>query len=186
MRFNDNSKLAGKHAFLSASKSSWVNYSEEKLDRVFLSNMAAQRGTDLHALANDMIRLGVKLGETPETTMSLYVNDAIGFRMKPELTLFYSANCFGTPDTIAFRKNKLRIHDLKTGLGHTSERQLEIYAALFCLEYTFRPFDMDIELRIYQNNEARIYEADPVSISLIMEKIIDFDKRINQLREEAE
>lgn len=185
MRFNDNSRLAGKHAFLSASKSSWINYDEDKLDRVFLSTMAAQRGTDLHALAHDLIRLGVRLPDTP-TTMNLYVNDAIGFRMKTELTLFYSANCFSTADAIVFRKNKLRVHDLKTGTLHTSERQLEVYAALFCLEYNFRPFDIEIELRIYQNDEARIYEADPISISLIMDKIVAFDKRINQLREEAE
>lgn len=185
MRFNIHSQLAGKHAFLSASKSSWINYDEDKLDRVFLSNMAAQRGTDLHALANDLIRLGVKLPDSP-TTMNLYVNDGIGFKMKPELTLFYSVNCFGTPDTISFRRNKLRIHDLKTGTLHTSERQLEVYAALFCLEYGFSPFDIEIELRIYQNDEVRIYEADPVTISLIMDKIKAFDKRINELREEAE
>lgn len=185
MRFNDNSKLAGKHAFLSASRSSWINYDEDKLERVFMSNMAAQRGTDLHQLANDLIRLGVKLPEDPPTTMSLYVNDAIGFRMKPELTLFYSLNSFGTADAVAFRRNKLRIHDLKTGTFHTSERQLEVYAALFCLEYGFRPFDIEIELRIYQNNETRIYEADPVTISLIMEKIKTFDERINKLREDS-
>lgn len=118
--------------------------------------------------------------------MSLYVNDAIGFRMKPEVTLFYSINAFGTTDAVSFRKNKLRIHDLKTGSLQTGVRQLEVYAALFCLEYGFRPFDIEIELRIYQNDEARIYEADAVSISLIMDKIKDFDRRINELREEAE
>lgn len=186
MRFNDNSKLAGKHAFLSASKSSWVNYTEDKLDRVFLSQMAAQRGTDLHALANDCIRLGQKLPEFPVTTMGLYVNDAIGFRMTPELTVFYSINAFGTADAVAFRKNKLRIHDLKTGTFHTTERQLEVYAALFCLEYVIRPGDIEIELRIYQNDEVRIYEADPVTIDLIMHKIVTFDRRINQIREESE
>lgn len=185
MRFNDNSKLAGQHAFLSASKHSWINYPEDKLDRVFLSNMAAQRGTKLHALAHDLITLGVRLPNTT-TTMNLYVNDAIGFRMQSEKTLFYSMNCFGTPDTIAFRQNKLRIHDLKNGVHHASEKQLEIYSALFCLEYNFRPFDIEIELRIYQNDEVRIYEADPVTISLIMEKIVAFDKRINALREEIE
>lgn len=185
MRFNQHSQLVGKHAFLSASKGSWVNYDEDKLERVFLSNLAAQRGTDLHQLANDLIRLGVRLPDD-EKTMNLYVNDAIGFRMTPECTLFYSPNCFGTADAIAFRQNKLRIHDLKTGTLHTSERQLEIYAALFCLEYGFRPFDIEIELRIYQNNEARIYEADPVSVSMIMEKIVFADRRINQLREETE
>lgn len=186
MRFNDNSRYAGKHAFLSASKSSWVNYTEEKLDRVYVSQLAAQRGTDLHALANDCIRLGQKLPEDPITTMGLYVNDAIGFRMTPELTLYYSPNAFVTADAIGFRKNKLRVHDLKTGTFHTSERQLEVYAAYFCLEYGFRPFDIEIELRIYQNNEVRIYEADPVVIDLIMNKIVTFDRRINQIREESE
>lgn len=184
MKFNDNSKLAGQHAFLSASKHSWLNYPEDKFDRVFLSNMAAQRGTRLHKLANDMIELGVRARDEP-TTMNLYVNDAIGFRMKPELTLFYSLNCFGTPDTISFRNNKLRIRDLKTGTNHTSEKQLEIYAALFCLEYKIKPFDIEIELRIYQNDDIRIYQADPVDIALIMDKIVDFDRRINLLREEV-
>lgn len=185
MRFNDNSKVAGKHAFLGASKNSWINYDESKLDRVFLSSMSAQRGTELHALAHDLIRLGVRLPDTP-TTLNLYVNDAIGFRMRPEMTLFYSMNAFGTPDAISFRHNKLRIHDLKNGVHMASITQLEVYAALFCLEYGFRPFDIEIELRIYQNDETRIYEGDPISISLIMDKIIAFDKRINQLREEAE
>lgn len=186
MRFNTHSQLAGKHAFLSASKGSWVNYDEDKLDRVFLSNMAAQRGTDLHALANELIRLNVKLPEDPPTTMSLYVNDAIGFRMTPEQPLFYSPNCFGTADAVAFRRNKLRIHDLKTGSLRTGERQLEIYAAIFCLEYGFKPHEIEIELRIYQNDEARIYEADPNVIAHIMDKIVTADRRLNQLREEAE
>lgn len=186
MRFNDNSKVAGLHAFLSASKSSWVNYTDEKLDRVFVSQMAAQRGTAMHKLAQDCILLGQKLPEDPITTMGLYVNDAIGFRMTPELTLFYSRNAFCTADAVSFRKNKLRIHDLKTGTFHTSERQLEVGAAYFCLEYGFRPFDIEMELRIYQNNEVRIYEADPIVIDLIMNKIVTFDRRINELREEAE
>jgi hypothetical protein len=185
MRFNQHSQLAGKHAFLSASKSSWVNYDDDKLDRVFLSTMAAQRGTDLHELANNLIRLGVKLPKTP-TTMNLYVNDAIGFRMTPEQILFYSLNAFGCADAVSFRRNKLRIHDLKTGVMTTNERQLEVYAALFCLEYEQKPHDIEIELRIYQSNEVRIYEADPDTILHIMNKIIAFDRRINQIKEEAE
>lgn len=185
MRFNDNSKLAGKHALLSASKGSWLNYSEDKIDRVFYSQMAAQRGTDLHKLANDLIRLGVRLPEVAKT-LNLYVNDAIGFRMTPELTLFYSINCFGTCDAIYFRKNKLGIHDLKTGLTHSSIRQLMIYAALFCLEYGFNPIDIEIELRIYQNDAVEIWEADPVEIRGIMDRIVTVDRRVNQLREEAE
>lgn len=185
MRFNRYSDLAGRHAFLSASKGSWLNYDEEKLERVFLSTMAAQRGTDLHKLANDLIRLGVKLPDTP-TTMNLYVNDGIGFRMTPEQPLFYSPNCFGTADSISFRRNTLRISDLKTGTLKTSERQLEIYAALFCLEYRFKPHEITIELRIYQNDEVRVYDADPATIVLIMDRIVTFDKRLNAIREETE
>jgi hypothetical protein len=132
-----------------------------------------------------MIRLGVRARDEP-TTFNLYVNDAIGFRMSPEVLLFYSLNCFGTADTISFRKNKLRIHDLKTGLRLSSERQLEVYAAIFCLEYQFKPHEIEIELRIYQNDEIRVYEADPDVIAHIMDKIRTFDRRINELREETE
>jgi hypothetical protein len=44
--------------------------------------------------------------------------------------------------------------------------------------------DLDIELRIYQNDEVRIYEADPDVIAHIMDRIITFDRRINELRGE--
>lgn len=185
MRFNRYSDLAGRHAFLSASKGTWLNYDDEKLSRVFLSNMAAQRGTDLHDLASKMIKLKFKAPDTP-TTVNLYVNDCIGFRMTPEQTLFYSANCFGTADAISFQRNILRISDLKTGVLHTSERQLEIYSAIFCLEYNVNPHDIVIELRIYQNDEVREYIAEPNDIRYIMEKIKDFDKQISALREETE
>lgn len=184
MLFNSHSELAGQHAFLSPSKYHWINYDEEKLDRVFTARMASQRGTDLHSFALEAIRLGVKLPKSPKT-LHLYVNDAIGFRMKPEQPLYYSINAFGTVDTISFRRNKLRIHDLKTGLHPCSVHQLEVYAALFCLEYRFKPMEIKIELRIYQNNEVQIYEPEPDDITHIMDKIVTFDKRINELRLEA-
>lgn len=185
MLFNDHSHLSGQHAFLGASKYHWINYSEEKLERVFTARMAAQRGTDLHAFATEAIRLGVKLPKSAKT-LHMYVNDAIGYRMKPEQTLYYSPNAFGTPDAIVFRRNKLRIHDLKTGKLATSVHQLEVYAALFCLEYRYKPHEIEIELRIYQNDEVQIYEADPDRILHIMDKIVTFDKRINELRLEVE
>jgi hypothetical protein len=183
MIFNRHLDLAGQHAFLSASKYHWINYSDEKLDRMFVAQMAAVKGTDLHNLAHEAIRLGVKIS-SPKT-LQLYVNDAIGYRMSVEQILYYSDNAFGTADTISFRRNKLRIHDLKTGFTPCSEHQLEVYASLFCLEYKFKPMDIEIELRIYQNNEVRIYEADPDVITHIMDKIVTFDRRINQLRLEA-
>lgn len=185
MLFARHSELAGKHAFLSPSKYSWINYDEEKLDRVYVAAMAAQRGTELHAFAHEAIRLGVKLPRSPKA-LNQFVNDAIGYRMSPEQILYYSDNCFGTADAISFRRNMLRIHDLKTGVTLTSEHQLEVYAALFCLEYRFKPFDIEIEMRIYQNDEVRIYEADSDVIFHVMDRIITFDKRINEIRMEAE
>lgn len=184
MIFNKHSNLVGQHAFLSASKYHWINYDEDKLDRTFIAAMAAQRGTELHALAHDLIRLGVKLPRNTKT-LNQYVNDCLGFRMVPEQVLYYSDNCFGTADAIGFRRNVLRISDLKTGVTPTSEKQLEVYAALFCLEYKVRPSEIAIELRIYQNDEMRLYDTDPDEITHIMDKIIVFDKRINALREEA-
>lgn len=171
------------HAFLSPSKHAWVNYEEDKLDRVFFAHKAAQRGTELHAFANDAIRLGIKLPDVP-STLNQYVNDAIGYRMTPELILYYSDNCFGTADAIAFRNNTLRVSDLKTGVTEASMVQLEIYAALFCLEYKFKPFDIKMELRIYQNDGVALYVPGPEVIAVVMEKIIWFDKRINYLRME--
>ena len=183
MRFNPHSNLLGQHALLSASKYHWINYDEEKMEMVFFSNMAAQRGTELHSLAHQLIRLGVKLPRT-EATLSRYVNDAIGFRMTPEQILYYSDNCFGTADCISFRKGVLRVHDLKTGKLPTSMHQLEVYAAHFCLEYRMKPFDITTELRIYQNDDVRIDEADPDIITHVMDKIITLDKQINVLRGE--
>lgn len=185
MNFNKHSALAGLHALLSPSDYHWINYSEDKLDRIFFTRMAARRGTELHDLAHQLIRLGVKLPDD-QKTLNSYVNDAIGFRMTPETALFYTENCFGTADSIAFRRNMLRIHDLKTGTTPASIHQLEVYMALFCLEYRFKPFDIDAELRIYQNDEIQVYKPDPDDIFHIMDRIVTFDKRINVLRMEAE
>lgn len=184
MIFNPHSRLEGQHAFLSASKYHWINYDTEKLIQTYITSMAAKRGTEEHALAHTLIRMGVKLPGNGKT-LSLYVNDAIGYKMHPEQILYYSDNAFGTADAIAFRRSKLRIHDLKTGSTPTSEHQLEVYAALFCLEYHLKPFEIEIELRIYQNNEVRIYEGDPNVITHIMDQIMTFDKIIETMKMEA-
>jgi hypothetical protein len=120
------------------------------------------------------------------STLGMYINQCIQYKMRPEQMLFYSPNCFGTADAISFRYKRLRISDLKTGETKTSERQLEVYAALFCLEYGVDPYDIcEIELRIYQDGKCRVYFGDPKFIQFIMEKIIAFDKRLNVLREEV-
>ena len=185
MLFNQHFNLAGKHAFLSASKYHWVNYDEEKIDRSFLTALAAQRGTELHALAHDLIRLKVKLPDTSQT-LNLYVNDAIGFRMISEQVLFVNENAFGTADTISFRDGILRISDLKTGTTPVSEMQLLIYAAFFCLEYGYKPYELEgIELRIYQNDDVQLYEGDRAAIINIMDKTLDYSERIRRIKEEA-
>lgn len=173
--------LVGQHAFLSASKYHWINYDEDKLDATYIASLAAKRGTELHAFAHEAIRLGVKLPGSRKT-LNMYVNDAIGYRMTPEQILYYSDNAYGTADAISFRRSTLRIHDLKTGLIPGSVHQLEVYAALFCLEYRFKPFDIQTELRMYQNDEVQIFDADPDVITHIMDRIVTFDKRINAIR----
>ena len=82
----------------------------------------------------------------------------------------------GTADAISFRNNFLRIHDLKTGTRPVHIEQLEIYAALFCLEYKVKPTDIKIELRIYQNDKILVHEPEPEEIIAIMNKIVHLNK----------
>ena len=182
MKFNYHQNLEGAHAFLSPSKYSWVNYDDQKLEAVYANWRASQQGTELHELAAKLINLGVKLPKTNKT-LNMYVNDGIGFRMSTEVCLFYSINAFGTADAIAFKNNFLRIHDLKNGRTPASIKQLEVYAALFCLEYSFNPRDLDIELRLYQLDEVLVENPAPEDILFIMERIVVFDKRINEIKE---
>lgn len=185
MLFNDHSNLKGAHAFLSASKYAWDRYSEEKLIDTFRNAQAAKRGTELHAYAAEAIRLGIRQRATRQT-LNMYINDAIGFRMNPEQVLFYSVNCFGTADTISFKKNKLRIHDLKTGESATSFRQHEIYGALFCLEYAQRPGEIEMEFRTYQLDECLVHVPEVETIAELMSRIVSFDKIIEKMKREEE
>lgn len=115
----------------------------------------------------------------------MYVNDAIGYKMSVEQPLYYSDNCFGTADAISFRRNTLRIHDLKTGITKASMKQLEAYAAIFCLEYAIDPRDIKIELRIYQNKNVEIHDPDPEVILFIMDRIVELDAKIEMLKREG-
>lgn len=185
MKFNKHYDLEGQHAFLGASKYHWINYDEEKLTETYLKFLAIQKGTELHEFARHCILLGIKLPKSKKS-LNQYVNDAIGFRMIPEQPLFYSVNSFGTADTISFRKNFLRIHDLKSGVTLASINQLRVYAALFCLEYNHKPNDIEIELRIYQNDTILVDKPESDDITKIMDKIILFDKKIEKMKNEEE
>lgn len=184
MNFNKHSNLEGQHAFLGASKYHWIRYSDEKIVESYRKFLSVQRGTELHAFASLCINLGEKLPSRPAKTLSMFVNDAIGYKMESEQILYYSPNCFGTADAICFYDNLLRIHDLKTGEIPAHMEQLYIYAALFCLEYGVKPGEIDFELRIYQNNEI-IQDNPTASIILpIMDRIITADKILNKFIEE--
>lgn len=183
MNFNRHSNLEGQHAFLGASKYHWINYDEVKVADAYTKFLAVQKGTVLHDFAAQCIRLGQKLPRS-QKTLNMYVNDAIGYRMTPEQVLYYSDNCFGTADAIGFRDGLLRIHDLKTGVIPAHMEQLEIYAALFCLEYRYNPHDISFELRLYQSDEVIVHTPTEDDILPIIDKIISFDKIINKIKSE--
>ena len=213
MVFDKHLELEGLHAFLSPSGYHWINYTDEKLVDRYLKSQAVERGTRLHEYAHEAIELN-RLQPRNHDTVNMFVNDAIGFKMISEQPLFYSWNCFGTADAISFRKNILRIHDLKTGETEAHMEQLRIYAALFCLNYQSRvnelrrtgKTDMDIArqfdvgvkelhfdplqmnsiiLRIYQLGEVREEEADPQEIRRLMDIIVSFDQIIRNVKAEG-
>lgn len=182
MQFNKHYNLEGSHAFLGASKYHWINYDEEKLIASYNSFLAAQKGTELHDFAAQCIKLGQRLPKSHKT-LNMYVNDAIGFKMVPEQVLYYSDNCYGTADSIIFKDNLLRIHDLKTGTIPAHMEQLLVYAALFCLEYKVKPGTINMELRIYQSDDILVANPQADEIVPIIDKIITFDKLINRIKE---
>lgn len=183
MNFVKHSNLNGLHAPFSPSQSSWLRYDDDKALEVYNNKKAAERGTKLHAWAKDTIDLGIKQPKSKKTIYA-YVNDAIGFRMDTEVVLYYSDRFFGTADSISFRDGFLRIHDLKTGKLPVHMEQLEIYAALFCLEYKVKPGDIQIELRIYQNDEIIYHNPTAEDIVPIMDKIVHLNKILSKLDEE--
>lgn len=198
MKFKRHKELEGKHALLAASRYHWINYTDERLFEYVDDVHAAVRGTKYHELAKRCVELGQKLPNTSQT-VNLYVNDVIGYRMEPEVSLFYSEYAFGTADAISFRKEEvqyegdlephfeqiLRIFDLKTGKNEASAVQLVVYAALFCLEYNIRPFDIVLDLRIYQNDAVVPIEVDAEEVLHVMGRIKELSKLLAERLEEV-
>lgn len=189
-RFNDHWKLAGKHAFMSPSSYHWLNYDDDKLRNRVKTAMDAALGTRKHELAKELIEMGIKLADTGQT-LNTYVNDCIGYRMQPEVLLYYSDNCFGTADAIDFRLNpktrkmRLRIFDLKNGETKASEKQLWVYIAIFCMEYEVDINEIEVDARIYQHDQIKQFEIDPVVILDVMDRIKHGDEIVNEARMEA-
>ena len=180
MRFNSHTNLEGQHALFSPSQSSWLRYDDDKAIEVYKNKKASEVGTKLHEWAKKTIDLGIKQPKSKKTLYA-YVNDAIGYRMDTEVILYYSDRFFGTADSICFRNKELRIHDLKTGKIPAHMEQLEIYAALFCLEYKVRPGDINIELRIYQNDDILCHNPTAEDILPIMDRIVQLDKVLGKI-----
>lgn len=196
-KFNPHYELKDRHAFLSASKYSWLRYDDVKLIETFDKAMNAALGSRLHDLAKELIQLGIKL-QRSDKTLNAYVNDAIGYKMEPEVPLYYSENVFGTADAIGYTKaprnfeyegksysHILRIHDLKNGTTIAKMDQLLIYAGLFFLEYRIRPEDVYVELRIYQGDEMEVLVPELRDISFVMNHIVHCDQVLEDRREEA-
>ena len=187
MIFAKHLNLEGLHAPFSPSQSSWLRYDDDKALEVYANRKAAEVGTRLHQWAKDTIDLGIKQPKSKKTLYA-YVNDAIGFKMDTEVVLYYSDRFFGTADAISFRNGVLRIHDLKTGKSGKIEdhmEQLEIYAALFCLEYKIKPGDIDMELRVYKNDEILVHNPTAEDILPIMDKIIHLNDLLEKIDEEV-
>ena len=186
MQFNRHVNLEGLHAPFSPSQSAWLRYNDEKAAEVYINKKAAELGTRLHEWAKMTIDLGIKQPRSKKTLYA-YVNDAIGFKMDTEVVLFYSERFFGTADAISFKNNILRIHDLKTGkIGKIESHleQLEVYAALFCLEYRIKPGDIDMELRVYKNDEVICHKPTAEDILPIMDKIVHLEKLLARIEYE--
>lgn len=208
MNFLTHTELRGKHALLAPSQPYWLNYDGEQLVQKFVSSYAQSMGTLLHELAETLIKNGIKLKKTDKSVMLVhlvgngipmaaidierlygnfmtYVNDAIGFKLTPEQPLVYSEYCFGTADAISFRNNFLRIHDYKSGTAPAKMEQLMVYAALFCLEYKYKPGEIEMELRIYQNDEVVFCNPTVEEIAHIMDTIIHQDRAIREYNGEV-
>lgn len=184
MQFNQHKNLEGLHATFSPSQPSWLRYDDGKAMEVFENKKASEMGTIYHQWAKSTIDLGLKQPRSKKTICA-YVNDAIGYHMSTEVVLYYSDRFFGTADAISFRDNFLRIHDLKTGKNPAKMEQLEIYAALFCLEYKVKPSEIEMELRLYQNDEVIFHNPDPDDIISIMNKIVHLDKLLRKMEDEG-
>ena len=206
MNWNKHLNLEGCHAFLSASKYSWLNKTDEELIESYRNSYATTIGTLLHAYAADSIRFRERIRKTdirgmkfdlmrkgvPEwaidihgqfDTVMTYVNDAIGYQMDPEVLLYYSDLCFGTADSIQLCGDILRIHDLKTGTTQAKMDQLLVYAGLFYLEYGYKPERIHTELRIYQMDQMIVHEPEPEEIREVMDAIVQKDRVLQKMKE---
>ena len=207
MEWNRHPELQGQHTFLSPSKYAFLRKTDEELVASYYNSFATTVGTATHAFAAECIRQRHELLEgdwrhlefellrqkIPASafdvdfifpTLMSYVNDCVELRMDAEIGLKYSDLCAGTADAILFRRKRLRIHDLKTGTSPAKIDQLMGYAALFFLEYGYKPESTHTELRIYQSGDIFVCEPTPDEVREVMETIVHADSVLQKLKEE--
>ena len=118
--------------------------------------------------------------------VKFYINDGIGYKMTVEQPVVYSDKIYGTMDTVCFNDNLLRIHDLKTGSHEADMEQLEVYAALFCLEYDFKPSELEFELTLYQWDGKVVHNPTVENLLPIIDAIITTNKIAANVEKENE
>lgn len=180
MALEDISKYKGTHAFLSPSQPAWLRYTESHLLDMYRQERATEKGTRLHAWAEETIRLGINQPTRTRNMLYNYVNDAIGYGMEPEKLLFHTKYCYGTADSIIFKRGVLRIHDLKTGVTKPHEDQLRVYAALWCLSNGVDPEKIKIICRFYQRQDLIEFQPTGEEIRGIMNIISVWEKILEQ------
>lgn len=210
MQWKNHLEVSREHSLLSPSQPSFLNLDDEGLLNRYMKSYATEAGTILHKYAEDLIRTRFKLENNrtekkhvqfelarhyiPNSVIDIdavfpvlraYVNDGIGFAMIPEKKLVCDpVILFGTADTICFRDNHLRIHDLKTGTSKVKMEQLLIYAALFCIDYEVNPDEIDIDLRIYQTGQEDVicYKPTKEEMHELIHKLLYDVEYIKQIR----
>lgn len=113
-------------------------------------------------------------------TVKTYINDCITFKMETEVLVDFSDNFFGTADSVRFDGKRLLIFDLKTGTAAAKIEQPIIYACLYLLKYHLAPENVPVEVRLYQNNDILRATPDASELIPVMNKIIHFDKIMNE------
>jgi len=109
-------------------------------------------------------------------TIKSYVNDAISFRLDPEIALVFSDRFFGHADAVGVADKTIRVHDLKTGSSPAHIDQLLLYDAFLCHEYGLNPNAYTHELRIYQNDDILIGNPDGSDVQAVIDQHLIFDK----------
>lgn len=167
-------------------KKTSINVLKDVFETYLFRKYFVEETKDTSDYAKKLLRHICYLPKEAFEATKAFIGDAVGFRMTPEQPLAYSVPFYGTADAISFRNRILRIHDLKTGSTATHMEQLEIYVALFCLEYNIKPADISIELRIYQLDQVICHTPTVEDILPIMDKMITFTKTFERISVEED